>query len=116
MRIINYTLPEIVFLDGNSHEGNTLEDRTVILHVRSNTMLEVIALEDTKDLNLNCQVFNFTYKNRYQINESYLFAVHYTFATPNEMQTIFERCRDWYCAYLTWEDENIEEDATTRVN
>ena len=45
MNMVNYKLPECVILDGESHQGNTLKGRTVIQHVRSYTVLEVVAMD-----------------------------------------------------------------------
>lgn len=35
MKEINLSLPEWVFWDAHSHEGNLLGDRTIVEHVRS---------------------------------------------------------------------------------
>ncbi|MCD8176727.1 MAG: hypothetical protein LUE98_04605 [Tannerellaceae bacterium] len=46
MKMIDLTLPEWLFLDGNTHEGRTLGNRTVILHVRSATVIEIFDREN----------------------------------------------------------------------
>lgn len=51
-QLINFALPEFAFLDGNSHEGNTLEGRTVIQHIRSYTIMEALALDEVGQLAL----------------------------------------------------------------
>lgn len=41
MKQIELNLPEWVFWDAHSHEGNLLGDRTIIEHVRSASVFEV---------------------------------------------------------------------------
>jgi len=40
------SLPEWVFLDGNSHLGNMLEGRDVLQHIPSFTILELFMLDE----------------------------------------------------------------------
>ncbi|NJK95089.1 MAG: hypothetical protein HC905_09425 [Bacteroidales bacterium] len=116
MNKLNFTLPEFCFLDGNSHLGNTLEGRTVIQHIRSYTVIEAIALEDVKELHLNCQTFEFDYKNRFGTSEKHIFALHFTMDEKENIPEVFEKCRKWYCDYMTWEDSNIMEDSQSKLN
>lgn len=79
-KLLNLDLPEFVFLDGNSHQGDTLEQRTVLMHIRTMTVLEVLAIDDLKMFSLNNEVrqHKFTYNNFAGIKENHLFAVHFT--------------------------------------
>lgn len=114
MKRIDFTLPEITFFDGDSHKGNELEDRTVILHVPTLTILEVICLDEVKDLHLTCETFDFTYKNKFGIEEKFRFAVHRTFA--DDLQKVLKKCAVWYKNYLRWEDKNIRNEAQSAMN
>lgn len=107
MKEQSFTLPEFAFLDGNSHEGDTLEGRTILQHIRTYTIIEVFALEEYKRLHLDCQTFEFHYTNHFGIDELHVFGVHFTLAELDDMPEIFEKCKEWYCDYLTWEDTNI---------
>ena len=115
MRVTEYTLPEFVFLDGNSHLGDTLEGRTVIQHIRTNTVMEVIAQDDViiSDFS-NSQCHHFDYLNYFGITEKHILVVHFTFAT--NLPEVFSKTVDWYTAYLHWEDRNIQTDSTSAMN
>lgn len=113
---LNFTLPEFCFLDGNSHEGNSLEERTVIQHIRTYTILEAICTDDVKELNLTGKTYPFKFKNRYGVTENHVFALHFTLDMEENLPAIFEKCKNWYCAYLVWEDGNIIEGETAQFN
>ena len=116
MKKIDFTLPEFVIFDGNSPEGNALENRTVIQHVRSYTVLEAFMPNEFKRLHLNCPTHEFTYTNKFGIDELHVFALHFSFADESEWPSIFEKCAKWYAGYIAWEDKNIQEDITSKHN
>lgn len=116
MKIIDYTLPEFVFLDGNSHLGNTLEGRDVMVHVRSYTILEIVSLDTVVISDFKSKTYEFEYKDPTGIKERHLFALHFTLAGDDELTDIFKKCEKWYCAYLKWEDRNIITDETAKHN
>ncbi len=116
MKMINYTLPEFVFLDGHSHFGDALESRTVLMHVRSCTVLEVVAIDDVFTSNFNTSIHEFKYKNCKGFTENHLFALHFTMEEDDNLPTIFEKCEKWYNDYLKWEDENIVGDEKIKNN
>ncbi|MCL2311884.1 MAG: hypothetical protein FWC41_05285 [Firmicutes bacterium] len=115
--LLNFDLPEFVFLDGNSPSGDTLEHRTVLMHIRTATVLEVIAIDDLNMYSLNSEVrqHKFTYTNFAGIKENHLFAVHFSLDEEN-LEEIFARCEKWYCEYLRWEDDNILTDEQSKWN
>lgn len=116
MNVSNLTLPEFVFLDANCHQGNLLEGRTVVEHIRSHTVMEVFAEEDFLVLHLTAPTHEFTYTNHYGITEKHILALHYSLAhefpmpVNDTLQEIFEKTAAWYREYLTWEDSNIKTD------
>lgn len=110
------TLPEFVFLDGNSHEGDSLTGRTVLQHIRTYSIIEVFAAEEFKELHLNTETFEFTYKNKFGIAEKHIFALHFSLYETDDLPEIFEKCRAWYCNYLTWEDTGIIESEQANMN
>lgn len=116
MNMVNYNLPEWVILDGESHQGNTLKGRTVIQHVRSYTVLEVVAMDDVAQSDFKTKTFEFWYKNQFGLKEQFLFAVHFTLAAEHELSGIFKKAQKWYCDYLTWEDRNIVNDSRALKN
>lgn len=112
-KFINYSLPEFVFLDGNSPNGDTLNHRTVIQHIRSFTILEVVHLDEHWMADFKSKTFDFEYKNRYGATENIKFALHFSLSTDDDdeiLQEIFEKSKQWYCEYLDWEDKNIDTD------
>lgn len=108
-KLTNFALPEFVFLDGNAPQGDTLEGRTVIQHIRSYTVMEAIALDETGLLSLNesTKTFPFEYTNAFNITERHILALHFTLSDEDNLSQIFEKTAKWYCDYLQWEDENI---------
>lgn len=114
--MIDYSLPEFVFLDGNSHSGDSLEGRTVVMHVRSNTIIDVIALHEVSDMRLECITHTFTYTNAAGATERHLLALHFTLAEEDDLPGIFNKVSSWYCNYLKWEDNNIIMDEGSKNN
>lgn len=113
MKAIKLTLPSFAFLDGSSPKGDTLESRTVILHVRSASVLEFF--HDEVLLKDNVISKQFIYINRYGIEELITCAVHYfTLVEEKELiiSEIVEPAIEWYKQYLDWEDNNIVRDIT----
>ena len=111
--LINYNLPEFCFLDGNSHQGDSLEERTVLQHIRSYTILEVVALDDMELTHFKSPVHKFTYTNFAGIKKIHALVLHFSLAWEKDLPInetlieIFEKCTVWYCDYLKWEDDNI---------
>jgi len=113
MKLNDYKLPEYVFLDGNSHEGNVFEGRTVIQHIRSYTIFEVVALDDLSEYNFQTESFEFEYINFAGVTEKHLLVLHFSLSHEpgsEELQDLFEKTAKWYIDYLKWEDINIIED------
>src|SRR4051812_21689628 len=115
-KLIDYTLPEFVFLDANCHTGNALDGRTVMQHVRSATILEVVALDELLAHSFTQPTYEFEYENKVGIIERHMFVVHFSLMVelgePDEggMHQVFQTCEKWYCDYLAWEDGNIDKD------
>lgn len=109
MKVIDYRLPEFVFLDGHSHEGDSLADRTVLQHIRTYTIMEVVALDDIDSSSFQAPTFEFEYKNDAGIVERHMLVLHFSLERENSgtLQSVFEKAAVWYCDYLKWEDGNI---------
>lgn len=99
------SLPEWVFLDGTSHEGNKLEQRTVILHVRSMTVIEILNVDESL---LNEDVLKVSFKNSVT-GEKLIAALHFstTIEGRDLLIDILKKCAVWYCDYCDWEDEQF---------
>lgn len=109
MQIKNLTLPEFIFLHGSEHEpgGNPTAGRTLILHVRTATVLELFDRDDDEySFAPETVTFDFDHKNGFGLTEHFVFAVHYTFR-PDTISEIFEMAAKWYSDYCAWEDQNI---------
>ena len=119
MKLINYDLPEFVFLDGNSHLGDSLEYRTVLQHIRSYTVLEVVAIDEFKMFDFgDSKKYKFEYINRFGITEKHMFVLHFSMLADDEyiLKDVFEKCKKWYCDYLDWEDKGIVESEIAKHN
>lgn len=119
--MLNFQLPEFVFLDGNNPLGDTLEHRTVVQHIRSYTIMEVLALDEIGALGLkdNTKSFEFEYTNIYNKTERHMLVVHFTLADEDDseqLHEIFQKTARWYCDYLRWEDGNIKGDKIATAN
>lgn len=113
MKAIKLTLPAFAFLDGNSPKGDTLEGRMVILHVRSASVLEFF--HDEVLLKNTVISKQFSYINRYGVEELITCAVHYSPLLEEKeliLSEIVEPAIEWYKQYLDWEDKNIVRDIT----
>lgn len=109
------TLPEFAFVEGSWHEkdGDPLQGRIVILHVRSATVIEIFDREDVV-LNDNVLTFKFAYTNSHGIKEHMVAALHYCATLDVKADSAFikeeimKSAAQWYCDYCGWEDKNIE--------
>lgn len=113
----NLTLPEWAFLDAKNHTGNALEGRDVLLHVRTHTIMEIFALDETTlELFPDVKKRDFTYRDSLDIPEKYCMAVHYSLTEFAELDDVLDKAVQFYCDYLTWEDINIIESHTSKHN
>ncbi len=105
-------LPEFAFLDANVCDKNELQGRTVILHVRSASVVEIFDREDVF-LKQGTISFKFSYTNSFGIREPMIAALHYCATldvnTDGNLikELILKPCAKWYCNYCEWEDNNI---------
>lgn len=112
MKRIELALPEWVFWDAHSHEGNLLGDRTIIEHVRSASVFEVFD-RDFDVFGLEPDVLTFRFKNKGARDERLLIALHHSCTLdPVEdreiLLDIMKRCAMWYCDYCDWEDHQFD--------
>lgn len=103
--MIELTLPEWAFLDAHSHLGDKLEGRTVILHIRSMTVVEIL---DADRSLLNEDTLKVSFANT-TTGEKLIAALHFstTVESRDLLIDILKGCATWYCDYCDWEDNNI---------
>lgn len=101
-------LPEWAFLDAHSHLGDQLPGRTVILHIRSMTVVEIL---DADKVLLNEDTLKVSFKNT-NTGEQLIAALHFstTIESKPALIDILKKCATWYCEYCDWEDQNIIND------
>lgn len=101
-------LPEFAFIDGSDHEtgGNPTAGRTIILHTRTATVLEIFSDDDEFALNPDVEKYRFSMANSFKVGEEFTMVMHYTFA-PDILADIFTAAAEWYVEYCKWEDKNI---------
>lgn len=106
--MIDLTLPEWAFLDAHCHLGALLDNRTVILHIRSMTVIEIF---DTNEVFLNEDILKVSFKNT-ATSEQLIAALHFSTTLDEDSDRAFlieilKKCASWYCDYCDWEDNNI---------
>jgi len=114
---LNLTLPEWVFLDGNSHLGDTLENRILLQHIQSYTIMELFLLDENPlVLNSSMKTKEFTFTNIFGVTERHLIAVHFSLASPIELDWILERAIQFYLLFMNWEDNSLIIEETSKDN
>ena len=118
-KIINVNLPEWAWLSGGEHEknGDQLDGRDVVLHVRSASVIEFFEADNFVP-NGNVQSHTFSYKNAYGQTERHIAVLHYCAGTQDKdiISDILVAATEWYCKYMEWEDNNIIADEIVRQN
>jgi len=114
---LKLTLPKWVFLDGNSHLGDTLENRIILQHIQSYTIMELFALnENIIGVNTTVKTKKFTYTNIYSEDEKHLIAVHFSLATDFELDGILDKAIEFYKLFMDWEDNSLIIEETSKDN
>lgn len=112
------TLPEFAWLEGGEHEkdGSPTKGRSIVYHTRSATVLEFF-LRGRVFPNDGVPSAEFEYRNMYGVTEDWVVLVHYS-VLPDEdqLEEIMSSAIDWYRDYLKWEDKNIAEENTSKLN
>lgn len=112
MKMIDLTLPPFAWVSSGGHDRSNLDERSVILHIRSMSIIEIFQYDDVV-LNEGVLSYKFGYVNRYGIKEKCTAALHHcsTFDPVADREMIIEEiikpAVDWYRDYCDWEDENI---------
>lgn len=114
---LDLSLPEWVFLDGNSHFGNLLEGRDILQHIPSYTILELFMLEEgTIVLNPPVKIKEFNHLNVFGDNEKHLIALHFSLADDSEIDMIMDKAIEYYRAFMDWEDQSLIIEETSKDN
>ena len=113
-KLIQLDLPAFAFVEGSWHEdgGDPLQGRTVILHVRSASVVEVLPKESFFGGEPNVLRYDFTHFNEQMwIGEDYVMLLHYS-ATLDKVidkqmliDKVMKPASAWFCAYCDWEDK-----------
>lgn len=111
--LIELRLPEFAFVDGSEHEKkDILKDRTVILHVRSASVIEIIERENAF-ITEGTLTYNFTHTDLFGIEEDMIALLHYCTTLDKDadrgmiINHVLKPAAQWYCNYCDWEDRNI---------
>lgn len=115
-KLVNLTLPEFAFVEGSEHEkNNILSGRTVILHIRSASVVEILDRDNTF-LTEGTLAYNFSFVNSFDIKEPMVATLHYSATLDKDadremiIKEIMKPAAQWYCEYAKWEDENIRKE------
>lgn len=75
----NLTLPEWAWVDGGDHEenGNPLQGRNVMMHIRSASVMEVLR-GDSTELHSDVIKYGFNYINSFGLVEPMIIALHFS--------------------------------------
>ncbi|HLP03862.1 MAG TPA: hypothetical protein VK152_00395 [Paludibacter sp.] len=113
----NLTLPEWAFLDGTSQLGNTLEGRDVLLHVRTNTVIEIFATNEMQvKLRPGTTQKQYEYKDVFGINEHFTLAVHFSAVEFGALDEVLDKAWEFFTGYMDWEDKNIMDEENSKHN
>ena len=114
---IDFSLPEWVFLDGNSHLGDTLDDRVILQHNPSFTIMEIF-MQDENPVVLDSSVKSkeFTYLNVFGETEKHLIAVHFSLDGDFELDRILDEAIEFYKLFMDWEDTSLVIEETSKDN
>jgi hypothetical protein len=107
MNIVKLTLPEFAFVTGAENGKDELRGRTVILHVRTATVMEVF---NSSEVCLNVDALHYDYvRHAPYFNEPLTIALHYsaTLDDKDEILQVMKCAAQWYDDYCDWEDLEI---------
>ena len=115
---IDFTLPEWVFLNGNSHLGESLGERNVLQHNESFTIMEFFLLIDEYPIKLDSLVKSkeFIYTNILGEIEKHLVAVHFSMLADIELNGIIDQAIEFYKHFMDWEDTSLVIEETSQDN
>ncbi|NDP22480.1 MAG: hypothetical protein GZ091_15560 [Paludibacter sp.] len=114
---LNITLPEWVFLDGNSHLGDMLENRVLLQHIQSYSIMELFLVEANPILlNPTIVTKEFSHMNIFGVNENHLLAVHFSLAGAIELDWIINRAIEFYKFFMDWQDASLIIEETSKDN
>ena len=110
--IRDLSLPEFAFLDDDASDSPVLRGRTVILHVRSASVMEVLE-RDTARIKDGVLSYEFTNVTAHGVRQEYVLALHYCATLDAErdrgaiIRHIMKPAAKWYGDYCDWEDARI---------
>ena len=114
---LDITLPEWVFLDGNSHLGDTLENRVLLQHIQSYTILEMFLINGEEfSINPELKTKEFTYTNILGKDEHHLLVVHFSLASDIELNWIMDRAIQFLKLFMDWDDASLIIEETSKDN
>lgn len=114
---LNITLPEWVFLDGTSHLGDTLDDRVILQHIQSYTILEMLLVTgDEFSINPDLKTKEFNYTNILGKDERHLLVVHFSLASEVELNWIMDRAIEFLKLFMDWDDASLIIEETSKDN
>jgi hypothetical protein len=114
---LNLTLPEWVFLDGNSHLGDMLENRILLQHIQSYTIMELLLLDaNSVVIDPEMKTKEFMHKNIFGVDERHLIIVHFSLAAAIELDWIMVRAIEFYKHFMDWEDTSLIIEETSKDN
>lgn len=119
-KIVSLTLPEFAWLSGGEHEkgGDPLKGRNVVMHVRSASVIEFFLEGDFVEASDSILKYPFVYRNLVGIKETHVAVLHFS-AAVDDREVLFDvlkKAASWYCEYMMWEDNNIENEKNISLN
>jgi len=99
-------IPEFVFLDGQTPNGDTLAGRRVILYTKQPLIFEAANLEEPPTPEEKKEVFNWTYHDPFGGIQYMVFIIH---REPKhiDIKPILKKAAIWYKNYLDWYNKQI---------
>ncbi|HTO15932.1 MAG TPA: hypothetical protein VLZ83_09175 [Edaphocola sp.] len=105
----NFPLPEFTLLDGENQFGEQLMERSVVLHVPTGTLLEVVSV-DPSEVSKYSEIkhFPFVFTNADGEDEHHLLLLQQT-NSENDLQDVFVKAAQWYGNYCNWLDGELDQ-------
>lgn len=120
-KMVEFTLPTFAFLDAYTGEGDPLAGRTVILHVRSASVIEILE-DDDVFLKEGTLTYEFSCVNPFGVKEPMVAVLHYCATLDKDkdremiLNEIMKPAAQWYCDYSEWENENMRSEMIAPFN
>lgn len=113
MKIKDFTKPKFLLCELPIKNGSSDDDRLWIYCVDNLSLIEAISLEDVEYLSLEVEHKYYTYNDERWV---LAFVQNNAEATGSEPEAVLDDAWEFLKDYFNWENYNIDEDFTAKMN